>query len=153
MNAILHFNFATMAEIHKTVLVKKSAEKMFGLVDSCENYPQFLPWCADAKVLKRTDEITAARLFIRYKMVKTDFATENQKKFPESMVIHLIDGPFKKLEGAWQFLALKENACKIDFRLSYEFSNRLMEKVIGSVFHHITNTFVDAFVKEARKNG
>ena len=142
-----------MAEIHKTVWVKHSVEKMFLLVDSCENYPQFLPWCAGAQVLKRTDEITAARLFICYKMVKTDFATENQKKYPESMVIHLIDGPFKKLEGAWHFLSLKENACKIDFRLSYEFSNRLMEKVIGSVFHHIANSFVDAFVKEAREHG
>ena len=140
-----------MAEIHKSVLVAQSAEKMFRLVDTCENYPLFLPWCAGAELLQRNDEVTAARLFIRYKMVKTDFATENQKKFPESMVIHLIDGPFKKLEGAWQFLALKENACKIDFRLSYEFSSKIMEKVIGPVFHHIANSFVDAFIKEAKK--
>ena len=140
-----------MAEIHKSVLVPQSAEKMFRLVDTCENYPLFLPWCAGAELLRRNDEITAARLFIRYKMVKTDFTTENQKKFPESMVIHLIDGPFKKLEGAWQFLALRENACKIDFRLSYEFSSKIMEKVIGPVFHHIANSFVDAFIKEAKK--
>jgi len=65
------------------------------------------------------------------------------------MSIKLVDGPFRRLEGAWHFKPLAENACKIEFQLSYEFSSKLFEKIIGSVFGHIANTFVEAFVKRA----
>jgi ribosome-associated toxin RatA of RatAB toxin-antitoxin module len=41
------------------------------------------------------------------------------------------------------------HACKIEFQLSYEFSSKMFEKVIGPVFSQIANTFVDAFVKRA----
>ena len=65
------------------------------------------------------------------------------------MHIRLVDGPFRRLEGSWHFKVLAENACKIEFRLHYEFSSKLFEKVIGPVFSHIANTFVDAFVRRA----
>ena len=45
--------------------------------------------------------------------------------------------------------ALAEQACKIEFQLHYEFSSKVFEKVIGPVFSHIANTFVDAFVRRA----
>ncbi|WP_281182213.1 SRPBCC family protein, partial [Candidatus Propionivibrio aalborgensis] len=63
----------------------------------------------------------------------------------------LIDGPFRRLEGIWYFKPLTDNACKIEFRLSYEFSSKVFEKVIGPVFSQIANTFVDAFVMRANQ--
>ena len=51
--------------------------------------------------------------------------------------------------NSWAFKPLGETACKIEFRLRYEFSSKLFEKVIGPVFNHIANTFVDAFVRRA----
>ena len=63
----------------------------------------------------------------------------------------LIDGPFRQLDGNWHFKALGTDACKIEFRLHYEFSSKLLEKIFGPVFHFIASTFVDAFVKRARQ--
>ena len=65
------------------------------------------------------------------------------------MSLHLVDGPFRRLEGVWNFKPLSENACKIEFQLSYEFSSKMFEKVIGPVFSQIANTFVEAFVRRA----
>ena len=65
------------------------------------------------------------------------------------MSIKLVDGPFRRLEGQWRFKPLAENACKIEFQLSYEFSSKIFERIIGPVFSQITNTFVDAFVRRA----
>nr|MBL8456149.1 ubiquinone-binding protein [Zoogloeaceae bacterium] len=31
----------------------------------------------------------------------------------------------------------------------YQFASKLLEKVLGPVFNHIANTFVDSFVKRA----
>ena len=47
--------------------------------------------------------------------------------------------------------SLGSAACKIEFNLHYEFSNRLLEKAVGPVFNHIANTFVDSFVKRAQQ--
>ncbi|HEV7855577.1 MAG TPA: ubiquinone-binding protein, partial [Herminiimonas sp.] len=39
--------------------------------------------------------------------------------------------------------------CRIDFDLQYEFSNKLIESVIGPVFNMIATSFVDSFSKRA----
>lgn len=140
-----------MASVQKTVLIEYSAEQMFALVDEVEKYPQFLPWCARTELLERDRTQTAATLHINFHGVKTHFSTRNDKEVPKWMKIHLVDGPFRALEGSWTFKPLGETACKIEFVLNYEFSNRLLEKVIGPVFNKIAKTFVDAFVKRAKQ--
>jgi ribosome-associated toxin RatA of RatAB toxin-antitoxin module len=138
-----------MALVEKTVLIEQPAERMFELVDRCEDYPAFLPWCSQTEVKFRDAVKTVATLHINYHAVKSSFTTENDKEFPRQMTIKLVDGPFRRLEGSWSFKVLAENACKIEFRLHYEFSSKLFEKIIGPVFNHIANTFVDAFVRRA----
>ncbi len=138
-----------MAKVEKSVLIGRSAQLMFDLVDNVEDYPQFLPWCSQTRVEFRDEEKTVATLHINYLSVKSYFTTENEKESPLRMSIRLVDGPFRRLEGFWRFKPLAENACKIEFQLAYEFSSKMFEKVIGPVFSQITNTFVDAFVRRA----
>jgi ribosome-associated toxin RatA of RatAB toxin-antitoxin module len=140
-----------MALVEKSVLIAHSAVQMFELVDRCEDYPQFLPWCSRTECPFRDEKITVGTLHIDYHGIKAHFTTENTKEFPTTMLIRLVDGPFKKLEGGWNFKALREDACKIEFRLHYEFSSKLFEKVIGPVFSRIANTFVEAFVQRAEQ--
>ena len=128
-----------------------SAEQMYALVDAVENYPQFLPWCGGVDLLERSEAKTSATLHINYHGIKQQFTTINNKTFPHSMLIQLKDGPFKHLDGSWQFIALRADACKIEFKLNYEFANGFLEKIIAPVFSHIANTFVDGFVARADK--
>jgi ribosome-associated toxin RatA of RatAB toxin-antitoxin module len=138
-----------MAQVEKSVLVPHSAEQMYLLVDAPERYPEFLPWCGGVDLQKRDDTITVATLHIDYHGIKQNFTTENTKTYPTLMDIKLVDGPFRQLEGVWRFIPLADDACKIEFRLHYEFSSHLLEKIIAPVFSHIANTFVDAFVSRA----
>ena len=140
-----------MNKVEKMVLVMHSAKQMYALVDAVEDYPKFLPWCGGVDLLERTETSTSATLHINYHGLKQKFTTQNTKTYPTSMVIHLKNGPFKHLDGEWQFIALHENACKIQFRLNYEFSNSFLEKIIAPVFNHIAATFVDGFVTQADK--
>jgi ribosome-associated toxin RatA of RatAB toxin-antitoxin module len=140
-----------MHKVEKTVLVMHSAEQMFALVDAVEDYPKFLPWCGGVDLHERTDASTRATLHINYHGLKQNFSTQNIKAFPHSMEINLEDGPFKHLDGSWRFTVLRENACKIEFRLNYEFANSFLEKIIAPVFNHIAATFVDGFVARADK--
>ncbi|MEF8731520.1 MAG: ubiquinone-binding protein [Candidatus Accumulibacter phosphatis] len=140
-----------MAMVKKSVLIERSSQQMFDLVDRVEDYPKFLPWCSQTCCEFRDEQKTVATLHINYRNVTSHFTTENDKESPQWMRIHLVDGPFRRLEGLWRFKPLADYACKIEFQLSYEFSSKMFEKVIGPVFSQIANTFVDAFVKRANE--
>jgi len=138
-----------MQRVRKSVLVPHAAGEMFALVDDVERYPQFLPWCAGASVLDRREGGKTARIDINYHGVRAHFTTDNENRPPESIVVTLKDGPFRHLHGEWRFRALAEDACKVEFELAYEFKTHIIETVVGPVFSHIANTFIDAFVKRA----
>ena len=123
---------------------------MFELVDAVEKYPEFLPWCGGSECNFRDDKITRATLHINYRGIRQSFSTENVKTPPLLMQIRLIEGPFRTLEGSWRFADLNGRGCKVELSLHYEFSNRLLEKLIGPVFSYIANSMVDAFVKRAQ---
>ena len=138
-----------MALVEKSVLVPYSAEQMFALVDNVAEYPQFLPWCGGASVDSIAGDTLQATVHIDYHHIKQSFTTENVRQAPHRIAITLKDGPFQSLDGSWFFIRLSESACKIELRLQYEFSSKLLEKMVGPVFHYIANTFVDAFVQRA----
>ncbi len=138
-----------MAAVEKSVLVFYSARQMFVLVDRVEDYPQFLPWCGGTEVLRHSDEALQATVHIDYHHVKQSFTTDNTRQEPSLIEIKLRHGPFSRLDGSWRFLELDEAACKIEFRLDYEFSSRILEKLVSPVFGYIANSFVEAFVQRA----
>jgi ribosome-associated toxin RatA of RatAB toxin-antitoxin module len=140
-----------MAEVVRSVLVGHSRLEMYALVDAVEEYPKFLPWCGGVEVVRRDAAVTRATILIDYHGIRQGFTTENAKREPEEMRIRLVEGPFRVLDGTWRFTALGERACKVELRMHYEFSSRILEKLVGPVFNHIANTLVDSFAKRAEQ--
>jgi len=138
-----------MALTEKSVLVEYSAAQMYALVADVPRYPEFLPWCGGAQILSRDGDIVHAAISIDFRGIRQKFSTENRQREPELIEMKLLHGPFRELDGSWRFKALGEQACRIDFRLHYEFSSKLLEKLVGPVFHYIANSFVEAFVNRA----
>lgn len=140
-----------MALVEKSVLLPYSAEQMFALVDNVADYPLFLPWCGGASVSEVGKNKIHATVHINYLQIKQSFTTENVRQPPHNIEMTLQDGPFRCLDGNWHFTELSPSACKIEFNLHYEFSNKLLEKILGPVFHFVANSFVDAFTHRAEK--
>ena len=138
-----------MRSVTKSVLVTYTPAQMFELVDRVELYPQFLPWCGGTHVIAEGADRKTARIDIDYHGVRAHFTTDNVNRPPESIVITLKDGPFRHLHGEWKIRALGQDGCKVEFALAYEFATSLLDKVIGPVFNHIANTFIEAFVRRA----
>jgi len=143
-----------MAIVEKSVLVGYSSNQMFDLVANVEDYPKFLQWCAGAEVigcevLADGEEHTIATLKINYKGVSQSFTTDNRQRRGEYIRMSFKEGPFKVLEGSWSFHALRPDACKVEFKLHYEFASRLLAGLIGPVFSHVAGSFVDGFTRRA----
>jgi len=140
-----------MALVERSVLVAYSAQQMYALVDAVEKYPEFLPWCGGTAVEHRDAQMTRASIQIDYRGIRQSFKTENRTQPSSQIDMRLVSGPFRTLDGTWRFTALAAQACRIDFHLHYEFSNRLLEKLVDPVFSYIASTFVDAFVSRAER--
>ncbi|MEA3278444.1 MAG: type II toxin-antitoxin system RatA family toxin [Pseudomonadota bacterium] len=140
-----------MAVVKKSALVSFSAAQMFGLVLEMESYPAFLPWCSAAEVVSREDDRICGRIEVARLGIHQTFSTCNRFERDSRMEIELVDGPFHKLTGAWSFLPLREDACKVELELDFEFSGTLIDKAFGAVFNQIANTLVDAFCKRAEE--
>ena len=140
-----------MADVAKTVLINQSADRMYDLVTDVSKYPEFLPWCGGVEIFRSTPELMEAKIHIKFKGIDQYFHTLNTQERPLKIDMEFVDGPFKKFEGHWRFIPLRDDACKIEFRLHYEFTNFIMEKLIGPVFSMIAGTFVNGFVKRAEE--
>lgn len=138
-----------MAVVHKSVLLGYSARQMFDLVAAIEDYPKFLPWCGVVEIKEKHDNQVVASVGINYRGVRQSFTTSNTNIEPSEIRMKLVDGPFKCLDGVWSFKALREDACKIELDLHYEFSSALLAQLVGPVFGMIANSMVDSFCKRA----
>ncbi len=136
-------------DVRKTVLVGHSAEQMFDLIEACEHYPDFLPWCSGATVVARDENTVVADITVNYLGVRFDFRTRNPKRRPTAMTIHLERGPFRHFDGVWDLTPLAADGCRIDFGLRYDFDSTAMARIARPVFDRIANTLVDRFVARA----
>jgi ribosome-associated toxin RatA of RatAB toxin-antitoxin module len=123
---------------------------MFVLIDDVEAYPEFLPWCNDTEVHKRTDDVVDATLELHKGALSNHFTTRNTRREFETIEIALIGGPFQRLEGGWQFTEIGEEGCKVTLELEFEFENKLIDMMFGAFFEDTCNSLVDAFTQRAQ---
>lgn len=136
-------------EVRRSVLVPHPVERMFDLIEHAESYPQFLPWCVGATILERTDDWVAGQLDFSYLQIRFSFKTRNAKRRPEWLRVRLVDGPFRRFDGDWRLTPLGDLGCKIEFDVSYEISDGLLDRLARPAVELVSRAMMDAFVKRA----
>ena len=136
-----------MKRIARSAIVECGALDFYALVEAIESYPEFLPWCVAAEVRERTPGRTVAMLTLAVKGVRQSFTTENANVPAQSIDMRLVEGPFRSFAAVWRFTPLGAGACKVEYSMEYEFSNRAVAAVLEPVFRRIADSTVDAFTK------
>jgi ribosome-associated toxin RatA of RatAB toxin-antitoxin module len=136
--------------IQRSAVVSYSVEQMFGLVNDVEAYPEFLPHCRGARVLERGEREIKARIELAKGALRKSFTTLNRLEAPNRIEMRLVDGPFRRLHGAWHFIDLGAGKTRVMLDLEFEFSSRLVALALGPIFNQLANSLVDAFVGRAR---
>jgi ribosome-associated toxin RatA of RatAB toxin-antitoxin module len=138
-----------MKKISRTAIVEHSAEAMHALIEDIEAYPRFLPWCREARVLERGAAGTLASLTVGLRGLRQSFTTRNLSQAGRSIDMRLVEGPFHSFAASWRFTPLADGACRIEFAMQYEFSSRVLARVLEPLFQGIADTMVDAFIRRA----
>ena len=140
-----------MIEIRRSALVNYSPAQMFDLVNDVEAYPKRFPWCVGAEILERTGDVLVARLDLKFAGFRQSFTTRNSVNPPTRLHMSLVDGPFRSLDGVWDFLALGDAGCKISFALDFDYASRLGGGALKLGFQGLANRMVDDFCREAER--
>ena len=139
-----------MRQVDRTALVPYSPAEMFALVADIERYPQFVPWVATVEVLERKPDQVVARMHMERSGVREKFTTRNVLAAPHRMDMHLVEGPFKSLEGRWTFEDIAGRGTRIGLSMSFEFTNPLVSMLLSRTFEKSCGQLVDAFVERAK---
>ena len=133
-----------------------SARQMFDIVLDVGNYPEFLPWCVATRVKSKDggeQGKMVADMAVGFKMLQERYTSRITFTAPGEQGeghIHVTDvgGPFKHLETDWRFRPNAEG-CEVDFNIDFEFSSKMLERVMGSIFNEAAHKMMQAFVTRA----
>ena len=118
-----------------------------------ESYPEFLPWCSDAKILERKKNYFIANLAINFNGIKIDYDSEIDfyaSKKQEIINVKAISGPFRKLNNVWTINSIKDN-CNIDFFIDFELNSIMLNGLLEMVFSIATKKMITSFEQRAKQ--
>jgi coenzyme Q-binding protein COQ10 len=140
----------------ETRIVPYSADEMYALIADVGRYPEFLPWCAAARVRDTrplpdgTGEVVEADLVISFKVYRERFGSRvTLRPGARQIDVAYLEGPFRYLQNHWRFEPRGPRECEVDFFVDFEFRSAILQKLIGLVFHEAMQRIVRAFEKRA----
>jgi ribosome-associated toxin RatA of RatAB toxin-antitoxin module len=140
-----------MTTIERSALVPYTAEQMFQLVNRVERYPDFLRWCVNGTVRDETEQGMQASITVKVGGMAKTFTTRNVIERPHRISLNLVNGPFRRLSGAWNFLALGDEGSKVSLHLEFEFAGRVFSSAFAKGFSSVAERLVSDFCLEAEQ--
>jgi ribosome-associated toxin RatA of RatAB toxin-antitoxin module len=140
-----------MSRVERSALVPVSAEAMFELVNDVEAYPRRFSWCDGARVVEQGEHELLAHMQLRMSGLAISFTTRNRYVPGRSISLALVEGPFRRLAGEWQFTPLAECASKVALRLEFDLAGKLVGSALATGFRGLADRLVDDFVRQSRR--
>ena len=134
-------------------LIQCNKEQLVALVLDIENYPNFIPYCLDAKIYEKKKEKNLILIIADLAIGKGPFKAtyKSDVRFNEDTdTIHVtnIEGPLKHLDNKWVFLE-KGNSTEISFYIDFEIENKFLNIVMSKSFKYGLDKIADSFQKRA----
>ena len=122
-----------------------SQQQVYTMVSDIERYPDFLPWCLGVRTRHRDGNVLLSDMVIGFRMFRECF-TSHVTLTPYSCIdVTYVDGALKSLSNRWEFVALPDHTCEVDFYVEFEFQSRLLQRMIGSLFEDAVQSMVGSF--------
>ncbi|MSP11028.1 MAG: type II toxin-antitoxin system RatA family toxin [Pelagibacteraceae bacterium] len=144
-----------MPKASVTRLINCKKNDLIKLVLDIEKYPEFLPFCYNAKIYEKKIEGNLDKIIADLTIGKGLFkdtyksAVEYDKK-NNSIYVTNIDGPLNHLENRWFFKNLKKKT-EITFQIDFEIKNKFLNLLMEASFKFGLEKIADAFQARAEK--
>jgi len=122
---------------------------MFDLVADVARYPEFLPWVIATRVRSDGESEMVADMLVGFSALREKFTSRVEKRRPDEIRVHYVDGPLRDLDNRWLFRPASEDACEIEFSVEFTFRNALFQKMASQYLDKAFRKMVAAFETRA----
>ena len=134
-------------------LIECKKDQLIDLVLDIEKYPEFVPFCLDAKIYEKKEKgdyiLIIADLTIGKGPFKDTYKSDVKfNKKDNSIKVTNIEGPLNRLENIWLFND-HVNGTEISFDIDFEIENKFLNIVMTKSFQFGLDKIADAFQKRA----
>ena len=140
-----------MRDVRRSALLPYAAPQVYGLVADVERYPEFLPWCTEARILGGDDREVTVTLGLATGIARARFTTRNRLEPHRAVTMSLVDGPFDHLEGRWDFTPIAGTGTRADLHVQFSTRGLVGALALGPAFEGVCSHLVDAFARRARE--
>ncbi len=137
-----------MPRLERSALVPFAADAVCALVNDVERYPEFLKWCTAAKAVAVEGGEMLATLTLKGLGRTESLVTQNRVEQGPRIVLKLVDGPFRRLDGIWTFTPVG-HGCRIHLALDFELQGGLIRLLGAPLTRRAADALVDAFSERA----
>ena len=139
------------ASVNRSIKCKK--EQLINLVLDVEKYPEFVPFCLDAKVYEEKEKgdllLMVADLTIGKGPFKDTYKSDVKYNKKEDFIyVTNLDGPLKHLENKWYFREVNK-ITEVSFEVDFELKNDFLNIIMTKSFQFGLDKIADAFEKRA----
>ena len=141
------------ASVKRSIECKK--EQLIDLVLDIKSYPEFVPFCLDAKVYEKSVQgdftLIIADLTIGKGPFRDTYKSDVKfNKKEDSIYVTNLDGPLKYLENKWKFRE-DNKITEVIFEVDFELKNHFLNIVMTKSFQFGLDKIADAFQKRAEE--
>jgi coenzyme Q-binding protein COQ10 len=145
-----------MPSFETTRRIPYTPAEMFDLVADVEQYPRFFPLCEALRIRSRErqgdKEVLVASMDIGYRAIRETITSRvTLERRTMSVLVELIDGPFRHLDNRWRFTEAPNGATEVRFFMSYELKSMMLQLLVGGLFDQAFRRCVTAFEARARE--
>ena len=139
------------ASVKRSINCKK--EQLIDLVLDIEKYPEFVPFCVEAKIYEKKEKdnllLIIADLTIGKGPFKDTYKSDvKYNKKENSIYVTNLDGPLKHLKNTWYFKE-ENNVTDVSFEVDFELKNEFLNIVMTKSFQFALDKIAEAFQKRA----
>ena len=140
------------ASVKRLIECKKN--DLINLVLDIEKYPEFVPFCFDAKIYENKKEGDIQQIVADLTIGKGPFKDTYKSDVAfdkKNNTIHVknIDGPLNHLSNNWTFSDKKNGITEVTFDIDFEIKNKFLNSLMAVSFQFGLEKIADAFQKRA----
>ena len=137
-------------------LIECKKKDLINLVLDIEKYPEFIPFCFDAKIYDNRNEGDLNKIIADLTIGKGPFKDTYKSdvlfnKKTDTIFVKNIDGPLKHLSNNWKFTDKKNGITEVFFDIDFEIKNQFLNSLMVVSFQFGLDKIADAFQKRAEE--
>ena len=136
-------------------LIECKKKDLIDLVLDIEKYPEFVPFCFDAKIYENRDRGDSINIIADLTIGKGPFKDTYKSdvvfyKKIDSIIVKNIEGPLNHLSNNWNFSDKKNGITEVTFDIDFEIKNKFLNSLMIVSFQFGLEKIADAFQKRAK---